>query len=158
MEHREEKKHACELSQGLQQRGSRGTIRGNDIERKCTRARGRGRRRVVRRHTGCVGELPLARAKEYLRRGPATVRRATCHDDGRPGRPAARQTRIPARKDAQYVAMRAARYRPNIARSWTRHGGGEPLTEPDTNVNTSRHDDDDNDNDEDEHEDKRTRT
>lgn len=66
-----------------------------------------------------------------LRRASTTERRAVCHDDGRPERLAARQARIPARKDAQYVAERAARYRPNIARSWTRHsgGGGEPLSD-----------------------------
>lgn len=52
-----------------------------------------------------------------LGRSAALERRAACHDDGRPERPTARQAGISARKDAQYVADRAVRYRPNIARA-----------------------------------------
>lgn len=56
------------------------------------------------------------RAAMLARAGASLRPRTTCHDDGRPEELAARQARIPARKDAQYVAERTARYRPNIAR------------------------------------------
>lgn len=118
-----------------------GEIPGDEVQRGSGRARGissgavsRDRDDVVTHtythvhtytHTHKIraGRRGDARQRGH-RRASATGRRTVCHDDGRPVRLAARQARNHARQVAQYVAERAARYRPNIARSWTRHGGG----------------------------------